>query len=66
MSVEIVKNKYYQVLICNTTMVAFGGVFYENENVIDFLNWLPEDARKYDQKELVQKISEWRVAIKNN
>lgn len=60
MAVEIVKDEYYQVLICNTTMVAFGDVFYKDEDVEGFLDWLPQDARLYSQNELSEKISEWR------
>lgn len=63
MSVEIVKNDWYQVLICNTTMVAFGDVFHASEDVEAFLNWLPQDARRYSQKELSEKISEWRKIV---
>jgi hypothetical protein len=49
-----------QVLYCSTTMQAFGAV-HEDENfdLQDFLEWLPEDARKYDQDVLNTKYYEW-------
>ena len=63
MSVEIIKGEYYQVLICNTTMIAFGDVFYYYDDVEHFLDWLPEDARTYEHEELSKKIGEWRNTL---
>ena len=48
-----------KALYCSTTMQAFGPIFYENDDVDDFLEWLPIDARRYDQKELNDKYYEW-------
>jgi hypothetical protein len=41
-------------------MQAFGPVL-ENEDLEmeNFLEWLPQDARKYDQRELDAKFYEW-------
>ena len=62
MSVEILTDneKGYKCLFCNTTMWAFGGVFNEDENVEDFLEWLPDDARTYTDSELETLINKWR------
>ena len=60
MSVEIIENEYYKVLICNTTMVAFGDVFNADDDVVDFLKQLPKDARLYTDKELSDEIYKWR------
>lgn len=51
----------YSCLYCSTTMQAFGGIFYEDENPEDFLNWLSEDARKYTDADLREKLHEWRT-----
>jgi len=53
----------YKVLYCSTTMTAFGPIFYEEDDVEDFLEWLPQDARLYTQGELDFKVYEWRNQI---
>jgi len=62
MGVRVLEDKYsgYKCLYCSTTMVAFGDIFYKNENVDDFLEWLPKDARAYTQLELSSLINDWR------
>lgn len=61
MSVEILEDKHgKKVMFCNTTMWAFGPVFYKNENAEDFIEWLPKDARTYSENELEHKLHQWR------
>ena len=60
MAVEIIENEYHKVLICNTTMVAFGNVFNADEDVEEFLEQLPKDARLYTEKELSDEVYKWR------
>jgi len=66
MAVRIIENDAdgYKVLYCSTTMTAFGPVFYEEDDVDAFLEWLPQDARKYTQHELDSKAYEWREHVK--
>ena len=47
-------------LYCTTTMYAFGPIFYEDDDVEDFLAWIPGDPRKYSFKELDDKYYEWK------
>lgn len=49
-----------QVLICNTTDVAFGPVFNSDELANEFLEWLKKDPRDLTQMELSHKVGEWR------
>jgi len=60
MSVEILENVDHKVMFCNTTMTAFGPVFYSREDVDEFMDWLPIDPRRYDDAELIEKVEEWR------
>ena len=62
MGVRILENAEdgYKALYCSTTMVAFGSIFYEDDDVDDFLEWLNEDPRLLDNKELDAKIYQWR------
>ena len=64
MSIEVIKGEHYSVLICNTTMAAFGSVFYEDEDAEAFLNWLPVDARTLTESEFDSKQGEWRLLPK--
>ena len=50
----------YKCLYCSTTMWAFGAIFYPDEDVKDFLDWLKIDARRLSDKEFDDKVSEWR------
>ncbi len=61
MGVGIIEGEYNKVLYCNTSMVAFGDVFSEDEDPQEFLEWLTMDARIYTPRELSQKMSEWRL-----
>lgn len=50
----------YQVMYCSTTMTAFGFVNCDSDNDLhDFLEWLPKDARLYSNSELSYKYYEW-------
>lgn len=64
MSVAILQDQEtgYKCMYCNTTMWAFGGIFYENEDPWDFIDWLPDDPRSIiDDRELETLISRWRL-----
>jgi len=50
----------HKVLYCSTTMTAFGPVFYEKDEVEDFLEWLKVDPRELGQRHLDDKVHEWR------
>ena len=68
MGVHILVNKEdgYQCLYCSVTMWAFGPIFYENEDAEEFLDWLkPVDPRSLTDKELENKVYEWRKIINN-
>ncbi len=47
-------------LYCSTTMWAFGGLFYEDENPQQFLEWLSGDPRILPDNIIESKMSEWR------
>ena len=51
----------YKAMYCNTTMWAFGGIFYDGEDVWEFIDWLRSDPRLYTDNDLCIKISEWRA-----
>lgn len=65
MGVKILEDKDdgYKCLYCSTTMIAFGNIFYEDEDVEEFLTWLKVDARTLTAKELENKIYEWRKTM---
>ena len=66
MSVRIITNESdgYQVMYCSTTMQAFGPVLTNDDlDMEDFIKWLPQDARKYDQRELYSKLYEWLKSL---
>jgi len=54
------KDSGYKALYCSTTMWAFGCIFYEDEDVEDFLEWLKIDPRRFIDKEFENKVYEWR------
>ena len=62
MGVHVLENKddRYKCLYCSTTMWAFGPIFYEDEDVDEFLEWLKIDPRRLKDKELEDKVYEWR------
>jgi len=49
-----------QVIYDSVTMTAFGPVFSSEDDVVDFLEWLSQDARKYEQRELDDEAHRWR------
>ena len=67
MGVEIISNGTNQVLICNTSMTAFGPVFYEGEDVEDFLNIAKDvgydDVRELQDEALIILVSQWREEL---
>ena len=62
MGVSYIENKDMEkALYCNTTMQAFGPIFYEDDDVDDFLEWLkPVDPRRLTQQELDNKYYAWK------
>jgi hypothetical protein len=60
----------HAALYCSTSDWAFGPVFYETDmasaadQAIVFMNWLPQDARRYNDGELEHKYSEWQGLAK--
>ena len=62
MSVQVLEDREtgYQLMYCSTTMWAFGPIFYDDEDVEEFLGWLPKYPRTYSDTELEIKVSEWR------
>ena len=62
MSVSIIEGEDYLALYCSTTMFAFGPLFGSDvtvEEVQQFLEWLPQDARRYEDDELATLQSKW-------
>ena len=47
------------VMYCSTTMWAFGPVFENYEQALDFINWLSGDPRSYDSAHLEGHYEEW-------
>ena len=60
MGVEIISNGRNSVMICNTVDVAFGPVFYEDEDAEQFLEWLLVDPRTLSDRDLSAQVGEWR------
>jgi len=69
MGVHILQNKEEEIatLYCSTTEWSFGPVFHEQKPYISaydyaqkFLDWLPQDARTYTERELGNKYSEFQ------
>jgi len=62
MSVQILEDyEYgYKVLYCTTTMIPFGLIMYEDDDVEHFLEWLDKDARLYEKGELIDQYYKWR------
>lgn len=71
MAVEAFSNKddSQAVMVCNTSDWAFGPIINEHEDLgaaevlYKFCEWLPKDARKYKDDEMVKKYFEFRVAL---
>ena len=68
MSVSILRDEEqgYQCMFCDTNMWAFGGIFELDEDLSDFMSWLPDDPRIYDDDQLHKKICEWREKHKKD
>ena len=61
MGVSILEDKNgYKAMYCNTTMWAFGGIFYDGEDVWEFIDWLHSDPRSLSDVELETEIYKWR------
>jgi len=59
MAVSYIENSDGEkALYCTTSMHAFGPILYADDDVEDFLEWLPNDARSYS--DLDSKYYEWR------
>jgi len=61
----------YQVMYCNTTMWAFGGIFYthDDEDAMGFLKWHEKvypkrDVRTLSDETLQDRVSDWRAQMK--
>jgi len=55
----------HKALYCSTTMQAFGPIFYEDDDVSDFLEWLPLDARTYTDGDLNNKYYDWKRELED-
>lgn len=60
MSIEIIDNGEYKALYCDTTMWAFGGLFYEYEDAQNFLDWAGGDVRTLTDEAFSINQHEWR------
>jgi len=49
----------YKCLYDSVTMTAFGPIFYEKHDVLDFLEWLTVDARTLTSEQLADKQVEY-------
>ena len=66
MAVGYIENKDGEkALYCTTSMQAFGPILYNNDDVEDFLDWLPNDARHYSNQELDNKYYEWKQELED-
>jgi hypothetical protein len=67
MSVRVLHDGDTAAFYCSTTEVAFGPLVHEEtdhdavERAEAFLRWLPQDARKYSERELLSKFADWRA-----
>lgn len=61
MSTHILTDKDGQsCLYCSTTEWAFGPIFHDGEDAQEFLKWLGEDPRHLTDRQLEDKVAEWR------
>ena len=67
MSVQFIEDYEhgYKVLYCTTTMMPFGLIMHEEDDVEHFLEWLPQDARLYTKGELIDQYYKWREEVEN-
>lgn len=63
MSVMILSNEGDDTacMYCTTSDWAFGPIFRNAAEAQRFIDWLPSDARKYDQDDLEAKVGEFRT-----
>ena len=72
MATEILTDKdtNQSVMICNTSEMAFGPVFGENENPLDFIGWCEEDGyreiRSLSSEHLSNLVDRWRKEVFDN
>jgi hypothetical protein len=60
MGLKIITEDDYQVMFCSITMQAFGPVHIMGDNDLqDFVDWLPVDPRRLDDSELNKKYYQW-------
>lgn len=50
------------VMYDSVTMWAFGPVFADTNEALDFIEWCEKDPRAYTPNELENKYTEWRSA----
>ena len=69
MAIEILTDRdtNQSVMFCNTSEMAFGPVFGEDEDPLEFLEWLKDedpifqgDARRLDSDDLSLFVDQWR------
>lgn len=65
MGVSYIENTDQEkALYCTTTMQAFGPIFYADDDVEDFLEWLkPKDPRQLLQQELDSAYYKWKRKV---
>jgi len=56
----------YKAMYCTTTMWAFGGIFYGDEEPEKFIEWLGVDPRTITDADFECKMSEWRCEVEKN
>jgi hypothetical protein len=69
MSVRILSDGETAAFYCSTTEVAFGPLVHDDEtgdhDAVEraeaFLRWLPQDARRYADGDLVTQFAAWRA-----
>ena len=72
MTIEILTDKdtNQSVMICNTSEMAFGPVFGEYEDPLEFIKWLEplilRDARRLDPDKLSDFVDNWRKEVEEN
>ena len=54
-----------KVLYCSSTMMPIGCIMQYTDNIEDFLEWLPQDARLYTKGELIDLYYKWRQEVEN-
>lgn len=69
MGVRILTDDKQAALYCSTSEIAFGPIFHgtddgmysAEERAAAFLRWLPGDARRFSESELLKAFSEWQA-----